>query len=414
MQNRFKYASSDSLLKHSLEFGYSLPWAENVSCLFTPINIGSKSALNRFFIHPMEGFDAQLDGSPGELTNRRYSRFAQGGSGLICVEAVSVSKDGRSNPHQLYMHKKNFGEFGRLNELIKMNGHPASKIQGDVITNIQLTHSGKYSDPSRSLDSLTDDDLKRIRDEHVQGAIWAEKAGFDLIDMKVCHGYLLHQLLSAWKRKDSVYGGEGLEDRMLLIKEIIQGIAQSTRITISIRLNVFDGLSGGFGSSREDGLVPDLAETRQFIADESFKHVELWSVTAGIPYVNPWVTRPFDIPAVKGSEAPEHPLQGIIRMIELTKEVKKASNKPVIGAGLSWLRQYFSMVSAGIIEKDFADAVGMGRMAFAYPDLPKDLFDQNVTNAKKVCVTCSGCTQRMRAGLPAGCIIRDREIYEKE
>ena len=65
-------------------------------------------------VHPMEGFDAELNGSPSELTFRRYKRYAKGGSGLIWFEATSVNSEGRSNPRQLILNAKNLDAYKRL------------------------------------------------------------------------------------------------------------------------------------------------------------------------------------------------------------------------------------------------------------------------------------------------------------
>lgn len=54
---------------------------------------------------------------------------------------------------------------------------------------------------------------------------------------------------------------------------------------------------------------------------------------------------------------------------------------------------------------------GFGRMAFAYPDFVRDLRHHGGLDREKVCVTCGGCAQLLRAGRPAGCIVRDREVY---
>ncbi len=50
----------------------------------------------------MEGFDSTADGAPGELSFRRYGRYAEGGSALIWFEATAVLHEARSNPHQLW------------------------------------------------------------------------------------------------------------------------------------------------------------------------------------------------------------------------------------------------------------------------------------------------------------------------
>ncbi len=410
---RFSYSSGEELVNDAKQFGGVLPWNTNTSVLFESWKLGDKSVGNRFVIHPMEGFDSKPDGSPGELSLRRYKRYAEGGSGLIWIEALNVSADGRSNPLQMFMNKSNFKEFSRIPEIMNSYGNVAGRSNEKPLSVIQLTHSGKYSNPTKPAALFTDDELKRIRDEHVEAAIWSERVGFDAVDIKICHGYLTHELLSSTERKNSIYGGRALENRIRLVSEIVEGIEQTCRIIKTIRLNVFDGFKGGFGGENNNPLISNLNEANEIVQNPLFKNIELWSITAGVPYVNPWVTRPFDKPAKNSAESPENPLLGALRMIELSKEMKKKTDKPIVGSGLSWFRQFYPMVSAGIIHDQLADAVGFGRMAFAYPDMPKDIYSQSKIDKKKVCVTCSGCTNRMREGLPTGCIIRDREFYAK-
>ncbi len=414
MAERFRYKTGEELRSHAHELGLELPWSDDFSLLYDSFSIGNLTIPNRFIVHPMEGFDAKADGSPGELTERRYRRFAKGGSGLIWMEATSVTQDGRSNPAQLYMNKKTMHGFARLADLIHANSSFAAQESSEVKTAIQLSHSGRYSKPdgrAAPLISPSDDDLKRIRDAHVEGAILAERAGFDAVDIKICHGYLLHELLFARDKENSEYGGKELDKRIRIAEEILTGIKETSRVELFVRLNVFDGLEGGFGVSGNDAMSPDLNEVEEIVSRMNKLGVALWSVTAGIPYINPWLGRPFDTSAKNTEKAPEHPLQGVSRLITLAKKVSEMSKVPVVGAGLSWLRQYFPFVAAGIIRENMANAIGMGRMSFAYPDLPNDLYKNNIIDPAKVCVTCSGCTNRMREGLSAGCIIRDREVY---
>ncbi|MCK5821303.1 MAG: hypothetical protein KAH17_05440 [Bacteroidales bacterium] len=414
MPNRFRYKSAEELKSNARDLGFQLPWSDDFSNLFDSFQFGKLTVPNKFVVHPMEGFDSNPDGSPGDLTRRRYRRYAQGGSGLIWIEATSVTPDGRSNPAQLFINAKNQSEFSGLIDAIHNDSKLYGSQAGEVKTVIQLTHSGRYAKPEGKPAPLidpSDDDLKRIRDAHIEGAILAEKAGFDAIDIKICHGYLLHELLFATDRMNTEFGGKELDKRIRIVEEIVKGIRETNRAEVVIRLNVFDGLEGGFGVSNNDAMSPDLTEVEEIIARMDDLGVSLWSITAGIPYLNPWIGRPFDLPAKNTSTAPEHPLVGINRLISLTHEVSKTTSVPVVGTGLSWLRQYFPFVAAGIIKENKAHAIGMGRLSFAYPDLPNDLFKNANVDAKKVCVACSGCTSRMREGLTAGCIIRDREVY---
>ena len=102
----FSFKSSTELLKKAEELGLELPFRDSAAPLFESVSVGWKKIPNRISVQPLEGFDAEPDGSPGELTFRRYKRFAEGGSGLIWFEATSVVARGRSNPHQLLLESQ--------------------------------------------------------------------------------------------------------------------------------------------------------------------------------------------------------------------------------------------------------------------------------------------------------------------
>ncbi len=91
----------------------------------------------------------------------------------------------------------------------------------------------------------------------------------------------------------------------------------------------------------------------------------------------------------------------------------KASRGSVIGNGYSWLRQFLPYAGAANIANQSCTMVGLGREAFAYPDAPRDIMEKGKMNPRKVCITCSKCTQLMRDHSYTGCVVRDAEIYLK-
>ena len=88
-------------------FGLSVELDDDLNLLRTAVQVGGRSVGNRLAIQPMEGCDADLDGSPGELTFRRYHRFGAGGAKLIWGEACAVVPEGRANPRQLVINPAN-------------------------------------------------------------------------------------------------------------------------------------------------------------------------------------------------------------------------------------------------------------------------------------------------------------------
>ena len=98
MSRYFKYKSRESLLSDARELGLDIALNDDLSTLFVPVTVGGRRVGNRLAIQPMEGCDAELDGSPGELTFRRFQRFGAGGAKLIWGEACAVASEGRANP----------------------------------------------------------------------------------------------------------------------------------------------------------------------------------------------------------------------------------------------------------------------------------------------------------------------------
>ncbi|MDH5707291.1 MAG: hypothetical protein OEZ45_14885, partial [Candidatus Aminicenantes bacterium] len=143
----FSFRSSTELLQKGKELGWELPFQETIAPLFEGILLGSQTIPNRLAVQPMEGFDAEPDGSPSELTFRRYQRYAEGGSGIIWFEATSVIPEGRSNPHQLLLDPRNLTPFQRLAEQTRSSARRFFGESHEIFLVLQLTHSGRYSRP---------------------------------------------------------------------------------------------------------------------------------------------------------------------------------------------------------------------------------------------------------------------------
>ncbi len=430
----FRFKSRADLLGKAEELGLNLPFNESIEPLFEKIIISGKTVPNRLAVQPMEGFDSEPDGSPSSYTFRRYERYANGGSGLIWFEATSVVQDGRSNPHQLMLNGQTLDGFKRLVDKTRATAFRQFGSQHEPYLVIQITHSGRYSKPDGKplgkvtcynpyLDKspedtipFTDQELERLKDTYIDAAKLCRVAGFDAVDIKACHGYLIHELLSAYNRSDSIYGGS-YENRTRVLLDIVRHVRREVPdIDVAVRLNVFDGLPYpyGFGVSTDRSLTIDLTEPKALIADLIESGCSLLNITLGIPYHSPQVVRPFDLP-ISGNPIPEeHPLEGVMRFIEVTGELEHQFNSvPVVCSGFSWLRQFIPNVGAAVLENGSAALIGLGRSSFAYPDTPRDLMETGSMNPRKVCISCSKCSELMRLGSMTGCVTRDTELYTK-
>jgi 2,4-dienoyl-CoA reductase (NADPH2) len=332
MHERFIFKNKEEIVEKALVLGFELPYSDDISPLLAPAVIEGFSVANRLVVQPMEGYDSEADGSPSALTKRRYHRYAKGGSGIIWYEAVAVAHDGRSNSNQLWINKNNAAVYASLNDEVRSGAN----LQGvSPLLVIQLTHSGRYSKPdgkpqpmvaalSQTLDKsvpylLTDDDLKRIQDQYVLAARLASNSGFDAIDIKACHGYLIVELLAARSRRKSIYGGEDPADRFRFMLETIVRIKEEIPgIMITTRMNISDRYQGGFGVDKN--YDPDITEPLLLVEELRSRGISLINLSMGSPYFNPHVTRPYNNP-LPGQRVPEeHPLEGVMEPLSFKRD----------------------------------------------------------------------------------------------
>ncbi len=418
------------------ELGLALPYAGDVSALAQPQQAGPLSLPNAIAIHPVEGCDGSADGRPEALTLRRYERFARGGAGLIWLEATAVVHEGRANPRQLWLHERTAGDFARMCELIVESAADEFGAAHRPIMVAQLTHSGRYSrpegvaapiiayrhpilDPRHNLPEdypvISDEELDRLQDAYVEAARIARRAGFDAVDVKACHGYLLYELLNAFTREDGRYGGS-YENRTRMLREVVARIRDEVPgIAIVSRLSVYDAMPHpyGFGMAPDGSMEPDLTEPVRLIAELRELGVCLINVAYGSPYYNPHVERPYDTHEIGGYVPDEHPLADIATMVEIHRDLAaQAPQMPLLATGFTWLREFSPNVAAALVEAGEAVGAGWGRMALAHPDFAREIIEQGALTPTKLCICCSSCTQIMRDGGRAGCVVRDHEVYE--
>tara|TARA_B100001013_G_C24611547_1_gene443424 strand:- start:164 stop:1621 length:1458 start_codon:yes stop_codon:yes gene_type:complete len=451
------------------EQGVDLPFDEEVqtapeSPLAQPIQVGRFNVGNRFCIHPMEGWDGTEDGRPTEHVIRRWKQFGDSGAKLIWGgEAIAVRLDARANPNQLSLNEDNKAEFAALRETL-VNAH--QKRFGrtdDLLIGLQLTHSGRFCKPTDKarfewkivyhhpiLDGkfgipdnhpiLTDDEIREIVGNYHQAARLAAEVGFNFVDIKHCHGYLLHEFLSAYTRPGD-YGGS-FENRTRILREIVEGIrADNPDLLIGVRLSAFDfvpfrpdpdrtqgkKLGPGipepfdenlpyqyaFSTDQQNPVEYNLEETFRFMELLKELDITLVNLSAGSPYYNPHIQRPAIFPPSDGYQPPEDPLAGVARQIHAHAKIKEQFPEMVfVGTGYTYLQEYLPNVAQYTVRNNMIDFVGLGRMVLCYHDLPADLLETGELTHKRICRTFSDCTTAPRNGLISGCFPLDD--YYKE
>ncbi|MCL2530884.1 MAG: NADH:flavin oxidoreductase [Oscillospiraceae bacterium] len=413
---KFNFRSADELRAKAAALGCNIALSEDTTVLGKPVKIAGKTAPNAMAVLPMEGCDCLPCGGVSELFARRYLRFAAGGAGLLWWEACAVLHEARANPLQMMLTDSNASALAKLLEQTN-KAAPARPVNI-----LQLTHSGRYSrhtghkftpilaqhdpllDPRVGATEHTplasDTYLESLPEYYIKAAKLAQKCGFDGVDIKACHRYLISELLAAHNRPGK-YGGS-FDNRTRLLCEIIAEVRKHTSpgFIIACRFNATDAHPNGF--DKPVALTELLVQCG----------VQLLGVSAGNPYyTNPQMLRPFDQPGPSVPLPHEHPLENTARLFELTAQVQAAAGDiPVMGAGYSWLRQFAPQVAAANLSRGQSKFMGLGRQSFAYPDAPLDILASGM-NPQKCCTACSKCTQMMRDHTHAGCVIRDSRVY---
>ena len=442
----FKLGSVEDLNSLSNRLGVSIEAQEDISVLAEPVRAGRIVIPNSLTVQPMEGCDGDSQGRPGKLTLRRYERFAAGGAGLLWGEATAVVPEGRANPRQLWINKNNKDSFAAMVKIIRQKAAESMGPEHKPVVVLQLTHSGRYSKPdgiakpiiprrdpyrdplvpqqkpdpdrkSKIPDNwplVTDDYLDELQDIYVEAARIAFDVGFDAVDVKACHGYLINELLSCYEREGK-YGGS-FENRTRFLLEVVDKIHNELGEDKNVvtRLGLYDAIPYPYGWSvdKDDYTRPDLTEPKKLIALLQEHGVKLINITIANPYYNPHVGRPFNETIVGGYDEPEHPLAGVARLVNITGEIQKQfPDIAFVGTGYSWLRTLMANVGAANKAKGLVSLIGGGRMSFAYPDFPKDIITEGRMFPDKVCIGCSACTQIMRDAGMTGCVVRDNKVY---
>jgi len=413
---------------------------------------------NRFAVHPMEGWDGTPQGRPSDWTRRRWRRFGRSGAKLIWGgEAFAVSEDGRANPRQLFLNDAEHAaaDLAELREQVREGHAEVGEDPEELFVGLQLTHSGRWSCPTSEgpspriayhhpvLDArvgvgpddpvLSDAELCEIWESYVAAARVAAKAGFQFVDIKCCHGYLLHELLGA-KARPGEFGGS-FENRTRLFRQIVHGIrAACPDLHIATRVSVCDSVpfhkhaanqvgvpeglehrpwDYGFGIDSQDPRKPDFEDAWQFLTLCRDLGVTLVNVTVGSPYYCPHLQRPAAYPPSDGYLPPEDPMVGVAYHLEAVRRCKALFPELVlVGTGYSYLQEFLPGVAQHEVGAGHVDVVGIGRMVLSYPELPLDVLKGATLQRKRICRTLSECTTSARQGEVSGCYPLDPDYKE--
>lgn len=245
--------------------------------LFDPMTLAHGPAMkNRFMLAPLTNLQSHADGTLSDDEFTWLTKRAEGGFGLTMTCAAHVQAVGQGFPGQL----GNFGDQ-HLEGLTRLAA--GIKARGSV-SSVQLHHAGNRSPkdlvgqpvcPSDDLETgargLSLGEVEQLVEDFVAGAVRAEKAGFDGVEIHGAHGYILAQFLSPEINKRTDRYGGSVENRMRIIVEIIDGIRQRCGANFQLGLRL---------SPERFGLqLMEIVEVAQAILDDDridYLDMSLW------------------------------------------------------------------------------------------------------------------------------------------
>jgi len=399
--------------------------------LFDPIKIGNLTAQNRFVINAMEGCDSDEDGNPSEKTYRRYRRLFEGGSGVIDLEAITVTNESRGRLTQLSVEPHNQKALEKfVSEMKKVNSKP--------IFIWQLTHSGELSHPDFSRrvcvkplpgfggDVIDEEYIEKTMDQFVLSAKIAHDAGADGIDFKNCHGYLGSQLVRPYNDRKWKYGGS-FENRTRFTYEIYERIHKeinNPNFIVGSKVSIWEGFPGGQGSAGPDSPIMDISESLKLVKGMEERGAKFIIVSAGSPSITLALSQP-------DRKVPDDcylhfTFQKAVRDILKPETVVIGSAYSVLNNGNNQLQARKKEENTLIfwakknIKDRVTDMIAIGRQSFADGQIPLKLMEDREKDIKW-CTACDNCIEFLIRQQNVGCATYDKEyamalkaIREKE
>ncbi len=321
--------------------------------LFTPFTLRELTLPNRIVVSPMCQYIAD-SGCANDWHLMHVGQFAMGAAGLVIIEATHVSPEGRISPRCL-------GLYSDANEVALKRVVDFCQKHGVAKLGIQLAHAGRkgstnppgsggkpltaaegawtalapsalpFSEGWHTPKALDADGLMRVKQQFVDAAARAARLGFDLAELHIGHGYLLHEFLSPLSnQRTDAYGGS-TDNRMRFPLEVFDAVRAVWPMDkpLGVRVSATDWVEGGW-TPEENVMFARALEARG---------CDFLDVTTG--QLDPRQR----IPLAPGYNVP------------FAEQVKKATTMPVMAVGMITTAQ----LANDIVESGRADLIAIAR-----------------------------------------------------
>jgi dimethylamine/trimethylamine dehydrogenase len=350
--------------------------------LFEPIQIGPVTAPNRFYQVPhCTGMGYRRPQSVAALRGVK----AEGGWGTVCTEYTSIhpSSDDEPHPSGSLWDDADIDRHALMVDTVHAHGALAGAelwYGGPGAANhySREVPLGPYSMPAGANDpiqtkAMDKADIRNLKQWHVEAALRAQRAGFDIVYVYAAHWYLLRQFLLPSNQRSDEYGGS-LENRSRLLRELIIETKEAIGDTCAVAVR-FPASTGGPDDNQH------TAEPREILSMLS-DLPDLWDITVH-DYSYEMGTSRFTEEAA----------------LEQTMSwVKEVTDKPVVSVGrFTTPETMLRLVREGVV-----DLIGAARPSIADPFLPQKVFEGRDDEIRE-CIGCNICYTGDQTGTPIRC-----------
>ena len=355
------------------------------------------------------------DGLVSEALIDFHRRVASGGAGMTTVAYLAVSPEGRTDRHCIFLRPEALTGLRRLTEAVHEDGAAVAAQIGHAgpVANSRsnkapsLAPSNGFSPLGTRLRGVTEHDIARITEDYRNAATMVLDAGFDSIEIHLGHNYLLSAFLSPKLNKRTDQWGGSLENRARFPRRVAEVVREAVgdRIAVTAKLNMADGVPGGFW------LDESVEVARMLQADGNLDALEL---TGGSSLANPMYLFRGEVPLREFAATlppairvgfrllgkrfmPSYPFEEAY-FLPYARQFRDALDMPLILlGGINRLDTIEQAVDDGF------DFVAMARALLREPDLVNKM--RNGVASESLCIHCNKCMPTIYRG--TRCVLVD-------
>jgi 2,4-dienoyl-CoA reductase-like NADH-dependent reductase (Old Yellow Enzyme family) len=363
--------------------------------LFKSRRILNKEAPNRFAAQAMEINSAGSDGGVNDTVINRYKKLAEGGWGIVFLEATSITGRHLARPNGLVLSDRNLDGFKRLVDEFR-------SVNDTSLFIAQLTHSGRqsgdfsrkvkvYEDAEKDAPVLTGEELDEVLHWFNKAVGLAKQAGFDGVDVKTCHGYFGAELLRPLNIRTDKYGGS-VENRARLIASAIKyGVDEYPGFIVGTRMSVYEGMRGGCGTAGPGEILEDLNEMKQIVTIFARSGAHFLNISGGVPGHNSQLVRPN-----------KNDIFCRLSHYRITRRFKEwFPDLAVIGSAYTMVDSSSLDFARENVSKGYTDFAGFGRQNLADELMPAKI--RGGSNSVRYCTMCGRCSGLLSKSVEVYC-----------